>query len=608
MLNKGNLTPRERYLLLIHNDINRSKTGKDILTEADKNALENWKAKNNDEAHEWNRLNEAWKHSGRMELEAEFFYKEAQLAYTAQLPIIMKLLNYPAFHRISKSIEMLENIKKVTISQALEITTKQRAVKLKNGLDFDYAIYQLAFELLSDDDKKRMNELYPDIETDHQYLDQEEIIANLFDGKDTLSQEAKEKLASLVSEHSYNKFAKEYQFFHYFACIPILEVAKYFLTSKGIDIKGPASSKNQEADEQSENTCENVTKAMEEYSKQHGISVENMLREACLHWIDNGLFDEYRPLTISNGINLLKKWIETRTEAKNILMRHIKSGNLELRGRNEKENVQGKLYSKHLYDLELENIRKVVENVGGGITEKSELDEKVAFEKFADPVITGESLYAWKENYKFVRDFKERIDEYEPNLGILYDDDDPEQKKGHLDRELLICNLTNDGKPSFFSIYEMSITIMSGLFNGMNMFEEETIEEKKFLKFEDEPIKNIFVERCQDLIDNYAKLLAFEGILRKLSKIFESDLTYHISDRIKILKTYMEEINRAIRHATNNDEETNQQDKFGLLKRKDKLIFKDFDLIDIDSIKPNIKSVEEHEQKFKKILGSEFHD
>ena len=605
MLNRGNLTPRERYLLLIKNDIQRAKTGKDILTPADKEALENWKAQNNTEAHEWNKLNDTWKHSGRMEIEAEFIYKDAQVVYMAQLPIILKLLNYPAFYRISKSIEMLENIKKVNIGQALEITTKQRAVKLKNGLDFDYAVYQLAFELLNDDEKKRMNELYPDIETDHQYLDQEEIIANLFDGKDTLSQEAKEKLASLISEHSYNKFAKEYQLFHYFACIPILEVAKYFLTSKGIEIKGPPLPKNQEADEQTENTYESVTKAMGEYSKQHGISMEDMLKEACMKWIENGLLDEYRPLAISNGVELLKRWLEKRTEAKNILMMHIKSGNLKLRERDKQESMWSKLYSKQLYDLEIQNIRKVVENVGGEIT-KLELDEKVAFEKFIDPVITGESLYALKEDYKFVQEFKKRIDEYEPNLGILYADDDPEQKKGHLDRELLICSLNKDGKPSFLSLYEMSITIMSGLFDGMNIFEEETIEGKKFLKFEDASFKNAFTERFQDLIDNYAKLLAFEGVIKKLSKIFEADLAHHISDRIKTLRTYMEEINKAICRATNNDEENKPRERHDFLKRKDKLVFKDFDLIDIDSIKPDMKSVEEHEQKFKKILGNEF--
>ena len=603
MLNRGNLTPRERYLLLIQNDIQRAKTGKDILTPADKEALENWKAQNNTEVHEWNRLNDAWKHSGRMEIEAEFIYKDAQVAYMTQLPIILKLLNYPAFHRIKKSIEMLEKIKKVTVSEALDIVAKQKAVKLKNGMDFDYAVYQLAFELLSDDDKKRMNELYPDIETDHQYLDQEEIIANLFDGKNTLDKEAKEKLASLISEHSYNKFAKEYQLFHYFACIPILEVAKYFLTSKGVDIKEPILPKNQEDGEQQENTYETVTKVIEDYSNKHGISIEAMLKEACLRWINDGLFDKYTPLINSSGAELLKEWLEKRIEAKNILMMHIKSGNLKLRERDEQESIRTKLYSKHLYDLELENARKIIENIGGEITGKSELDEKVAFEKFTDPVISGESLYTWKEDYKFVQKFKKRIDEYEPNLGIVYADDDPEQKKDHLDRELLICNLNDDGKPNFFSLYEMSITVISGLFNGMSMFEEKTIDGEKALKFGDESFRNIFTERCQELIDDYAKLLAFEGMIKRLSKIFEVDLTYHISGRIKMLRTYIEEINKAIRQATNNDEENDQQDKFGILKRKDKLVFKDFDLIDIDSIKPDIKSAEEHEQKFKKILG-----
>ncbi|MFA6227430.1 MAG: hypothetical protein WC631_03065 [Candidatus Paceibacterota bacterium] len=603
ILNRGNLTPRERYILLIQNDIHRSKTGKDILTPADKEALENWKAQNNTEANEWNNLNEAWKHSGRVEIEAEFVYKDAQVSYMAQLPFILKLLDYPLFQRMDKSIKMLKDIKRVTINGALEIVAKQKATKLKSGLDFDYAVYQLAFEMLNEDDRKRMNKLYSDIEFDHQYLDQEEIIAVLFDGKDTLDQKAKEKLASLVAEHSYNGFAKEYQLFHYFACIPILEIARYFLTSKGIVVKGPASSKNQEADEQSENICERVTKTMGEYSKQHGISMEDMLKEACLRWIDNGLFDKYRPLAISNDVELLKRWLARRTEAKNLLLGYIKDGVLRLQEESKEENRLTRLCSKNLCDSELKNIRKFMKNVGEEIIEKTEEEERLAFEKFTNPVITGESLYACKKDYKFVRKFKERVEEYEPNLGIVYNDNDPEQVKDHLDRELLICSLNKDGKPTFFSIYEMSVSILSGLANGMNMFEEETIKGKKFLKFESELYKSVFRERCQNLIDGYSKLLAFEGILKKLSKIFEVDLMYHLSDRIKMLRTYLEEINKAICRATNTDAEDSQPDKFDILKRDDKLIFKDFELIDIDSIKPDIKSVEEHEQKFKKILG-----
>ena len=603
MLNRGNLTPSERYILLVQNDVQKVKTGKDILTPADKEALENWKAQNNTEADEWNRLNESWKHSGRMEIEAELIFKDAQVSYMAIFPFILKLLDYPLFYRMNKSIQIMEKVKKVTIKQALEIVAKQKAVKIASGLDFDYVLYLLAFELLDENDKKSMNELYPDIETDHQYLDQEEIIDNLFDGKDILSQEAKEKLASFIAEHAYNKFAKEYQLFHYFACIPLLEIARYFLFGKGITVKGPASPKNQD-DGHLENACEYVTKAMEEYSKQHGQKMEDMLKEACLRWLDNGLLNEYRPLVLSDKADLFKRWLIKRTEAKSLLLEYVKDGVLKLRERGEDENRLAKLCSKHLCDTELKNIRKFMKNIGGEITEKTEGEERLAFEEFAEPVITGESLYTCNKDHKFVQEFKERADEYDPNLGIVYGDDDPEQQNEHLDRELLICSLTKDGRPTFLSPHEMSISIISGILNGMNMLEEETIEGKRVLKFESELLKKLFTDGCKKLIDGYAKLLAFEGIIKRLSKVFETDLADHISGRIIILKTYLEEINKAIRKATNTEETDDDQiDKFGLLKRTNKLIFKDFDLIDLNAIKPDTKEVEEHEQKFKKILG-----
>ena len=231
LLSRGNLTPREKFLLLIHNDIQRTKTGKDSLTAADKEALENWHAKTNEEAHEWNQLNDGWKLSGRMDIEAELHFKDAQVAHLSQLPVLMNLLVYPADRRAAFSVDALKRIKKVTIDEAIEITKKQKEAKLKEGMDFDYAVYELAFELMNPEDRKRMKELYDDIEFDHQYLDQEEIIANLYGGKDEMSDEAKDKLADLLAEKGYNRFAKEYQLFHYFACIPLLEVARHFLKS-----------------------------------------------------------------------------------------------------------------------------------------------------------------------------------------------------------------------------------------------------------------------------------------------------------------------------------------------------------------------------------------
>jgi hypothetical protein len=478
MLHKGNLSARERYILLIQNDVHKAKTGKEVLTEADKDALENWKATNDFEAREWNRLNEGWKHTGRMELEAEFIYKDAQVAYLSQLPIIMKLLYYPGLREMRQSIETLERIKKVTIQEAVEIAAKQKAVKMKEGMDFEYAVYQLAFERLDPEDRKRFNELYADIETDHQYLDQEEIIAHLYNGKTELSDSAKEKLAELIAEKCYNKFAKEYQLFHYFACIPLVEVAKHFLRSKGVEVKGKPLSKNQEADDEDSVTHSDVTYAMEAYATEHNITIPTMLKQGFFIGLEKGILEEYTPLVLSNDVELLNRWLAVKVEARNILQRHIDDGELVIRGRTAQESRKSMLYGKGLYDGELETARRILEDSGIEVTEKGELDEKVAFETFDGNIITGESFYALKADYEFVKKFKGRVDEYDPNLGIVYADDDPEQKGEHLDQELLICGLNNKGEANIFSLYGMSMYKLSILAERNTFFKDE-IEDVK---------------------------------------------------------------------------------------------------------------------------------
>lgn len=602
MLHTGNLTAREKFILLIQNDVQKMKTGKDILSPADKDALENWKAKDNSEAREWNRLNEAWKHTGRMEIEVELIYKDAKVAYLAQLPVILNLLYYPSYRRMGRCIDTLEKMNMVELDEAVRIAAKQREVKLKEGLDFDYAVYQLAFERLNPDDRKRMNELYPDVETDHQYLDQEEIIANLYNGKSEFSQEAKEKLASIVAEQSYNKFAKEYQLFHYFACIPLVEVARYFLKVKGIEVTGKAMAKNQEADDKNIGTCDDVTKAMEKYATENNTTIQVMLKEGCLKWLDDGLEEAYTPLTVSSDADLFNRWLAIKKEANSTLRKHVEVGELQIRNHTDTETIKEKLYSKRLYDSEFAAAKEVMKKVGLDMTEKGELDEKKAFEKFDGAVITGESLYNFKGNYEFVKDFKERTDRYDANLGIVYADDDPEHKGDHLDRELIIGNLNNQGKPNFFSIYNMSLTILSGVFEGKMLFKEFREDGKTFLKFIDPTMEKIFHERREMLIDGHAKLLAFESLLKKLFRTYETDLTGHVSERKEMVKLDIDQFNEAIRVATNTNGHKNNGWS-GIFQSNEVLYFKSDPIIDLDSIKPDAKAISEHEEKLLRILG-----
>jgi len=601
LLARGNLTPREKFLLLIHNDIQRVKTGKDALTAADKEALENWHAQTNEEAREWNQLNDAWKLSGRMDIEAELMFKDAQVAHLSQLPIHMSMLLYPADRRAGFSIDALKRIKKVTIGEAIAITQKQRAVKLAEGLDFDYAAYELAFELLAPEDRKRMNELYPDIEYDHQYLDQEEIIAHLYNGKTVLSDDAKDTLADLVAEQSYNKFAKEYQLFHYFACIPLLEVARYFLKKHGVVIAGRQLPKDQQSEDEDDTTLEDTMKAMQEYAESHATTIKVMLRDACRRWLDEDLLEEYMPLIVSDDAELLARWFATKMKARETLLAHIKAGELALRERSDAETRKEKLWSKGLYDREFAGAKAALEYLHVEPRVKGEIDEKKAFETFDGAVITGESLYAFKGDYAFVNDFKKRTDTYDANLGLVYADNDLDHKGDHLDQELLVCDMLPSGDPGAFSRHGMSVAILSGLLDAQTLFEEYRKDGKLFLKFKNLEFATMFAARRQGLIDYYATLLGFEVVFKKLSSIYDTDMAEHVSQRLTALRDYIADHNKAVRTATNT-EKVSKRTKHGILLDEEERPFEKDLTIDVDAIEPDPKTVAEQEAKLKEIF------
>ena len=61
LLQKGDIKPKERVLLLVANQVSEERDGKSILTEADKHALsEGWTPKDNNEVREYNRIYRDW--------------------------------------------------------------------------------------------------------------------------------------------------------------------------------------------------------------------------------------------------------------------------------------------------------------------------------------------------------------------------------------------------------------------------------------------------------------------------------------------------------------------------------------------------------------------
>jgi len=600
LLQKGNLTPKQRYLLIIQNDVAKARTGKEILTEADIKGLEGWHAQTNEEAREWNKYNEGWKLSGRAGIDAEFIYAETKAEHFRKNIMATELAIYPFYRERLNALQALKKIKVVDINEAIAITKKQREQKLKDGLDFDYAIYELAFESLSDEIRKDILILDQEAEYEPSYLEDEETIADLLNGKEELTKEAKEKYAELVADRSYNKYAKEYQLHGAFASLPIMDLAKKWAKDKGIKPRPKDYERLEKtegrllkevglnADEKTKDKIyaeikkkegiqsfmdeefkeywaleENLKKILEDYARDNKTTIKEIIKATCLKWLDEGLLiNEYSPLfnseekdTYSGDTKhphkeIFKEWLKSKAEARATLQKLIDKGEL----------------------------------------------------KIANAIITGESLYNFKGDFKFIKEFKERVDRYDVNLGLVYADDDPEQKGDNLDRELLIAEKDKDGKPAIVSIFGMSLRKIESV--RPHYFKEVEKNSETYLEFKDEDIEKAFKDTRQSLIDGYAKLLAFSEIFKKLDKIYETDLTsFTITPKIKQVSEFIDLHNEFLDTAL--EDITGFGVGFGL-KYEKPLKTKEDLFINKDRIAPDFNTTEEYGKKFYEILGDEY--
>ncbi len=559
MLGNGNLTPRERFILLIQNDVRHALTGKEVLTPADKVSLEHWRAHTDAEAREWNQLNDGWRYSGRMGLEAELYFTDAQAAHLQTRHIIMEFIRYPIHREIRKLVEGIKSVKKVSAKEAVEIVEKQRTAKLQEGMDFDYATYRLAFERMSKKDRDQLEELYPDVKTDYQYLDEEEVIANLLQGKDTLTEGAKIQLAELIAARSYNMFAKQPQLFRYFACIPLAEVMRHFLQTRGVLVGGKPLAQNQESDDEDEATTEQLLQAAQQYAQEHGTTIEAMLKEGYIHWYDTEGF-EYLPLAVSSHKKLFDRWLKTKANARAQLQGLVDAGVLRVR--------------------------------------TPAAEEKI-IEIYSDCVITGESLYAFDTDMEFVQNFKERVDTYDPNLGLVYADTDPEKTGHNLDQELLICSTNGRGEPDIFSCYGMSLQFLEKMHEHVVFLKEEHKGGKSYIRFKNKEVEKMFRESRDSFIDGYAKLLAHKELLRKLSTIYEADVGFRVDTLLTRLDALIETHNDALRSAQGPVlyKHTRTMDEGKILAEIDKDLF-----INKSAIVPDQSVIEEHTAKLKEIF------
>ena len=610
ILQKGNIKPKDRVLLLVADDVSRERDGKALLTDADRHALsEGWTPKDNNEVKEYNLYNEGRRNIAFGELDAQTTYLNATVGFLRASKYISYILFKNIFTKETKTIKEgianraidsligkydIETIKDTIEGEALkdEITKGKPAIILEGeaneialnnklnkhnealnlvlgylGLELDYTIYLYAFELAGEELQKDLLALYPDAKTERSYLEQEEIIYNLFNGKDKLNQTDKEKLAELIADECFNKYSGEWSFSGYFADIPLLEVLnKWGRDNNAIAKKPEDLTKHLKDGKEYKNVGEeladlfnafrkDLTPKLTAYAKENKQEIKDIITETILKWLNEGLLDEYAPLFKSdkketcNGQDtklthkeLFKKWLDVKAKATETIQGLIDNGELKTAKRTREFKNLFKLINKELdkdrADRTLqENIKKHplynIKNldINAVIVEETGQDEIITETK---TIITGESLYNLKGDFNFVKDLREQAEDFKL-LGALV----------------------------------------------------------------------LFLRECK-FIKDYATLLGFLELYKKISKVFDADLTYKIQGYIKSFNEDLEDLKMEFLMLADDIMEANYKgDRVYYLSESyiEDLLTTPFDPA---SVKPDTDKLKVYFDAFKQLFGDSF--
>ena len=141
LLGNGNLTPRERVTLRVHDEVKESMTGVGSLTDADLYALTNgWTPKGNGEAREYNMYNDGWNMEGHMRIDMQSIAMEAQNHLLRSARLVDS-----AFY--GKKLHPSEIFRKVE-----PVITEEEVLNLlleNTGLEYKQVIHRLTFQNIS---------------------------------------------------------------------------------------------------------------------------------------------------------------------------------------------------------------------------------------------------------------------------------------------------------------------------------------------------------------------------------------------------------------------------------------------------------------------------
>ena len=567
LLQKGNLTPKERIFLRVANQVSKDKTGKAILTEADDYALiDGWTPTTNDEVKEFNRYNQAWKSAIFAETDAQTTYLQAKVKYQSMQGLLHSFMLNPFYSELKRTFGELDKIKRVDAKQAIDIINRQREEKIKDGAGIDGTTRELAFELAGEETQKKLGELYADVDL-YAYLDEIEELIALYDKKDFKT------IAERVAEKGFNSYINKYQLFHNYGGIDITEIARRYARENNLPYeecilsdedkeldelsgreklkeKYPDQYKKFAGDEDRETltadqqgrgelkAIEELAETLEKHAQEKKTTVEELIKTACLKWIGEGLLEkDYIIEPDERG--LIAKWVEVKEKARSTLKDLIDKGTLKT----------GKLDGEE--------------------------------------IITGESLYNNELGYTFIKEFKLYVDEYRPEAGLVKGDGDET-----IDNDLLITD------EKFFSRYKFLLNKASNTLELLSIVREKDEAGEVIVDIENKKLKAFLMDLRDSFVKHYEILLGYEEFFKRLSKAFDMDLSYRVSAWTADLKDLVESFNKTLSDALKTvlPYSTDKKKHFA-----DNELF-----IDTEKIKPSRERAEPAFKELSELLGDDF--
>lgn len=373
ILRRSNITPFERVMALVHNDVHREKTGKGILSESDVYALtKGWYASPS-EVTEYNKYINIARLESSMYMDAQMFLYRAELSL---------LRNQKVLDAFLPRVRMINELTDHSFAKDVPVEESVRFLTQHTHLRYEKALHIYTFHKLPKEIQNDLLFLDEEIASDEKYLGDQVFLYERFGDDNTLSKQNKDLIITNIYSRMYYEGVKKiknstaekdgFLLHPFFADLQIKD-----LFQKLVDDEHIAS--NQKDAE----TEDGLLSLVEEYARNKNMSMERLVKEKLSQWLDEGLFvNEYAPLFMSeqfdtwngntkkNHKGLFVAWHEELQKSKQYLADLFSTKNLE----------------KRTIEKEFLGMQKKIE------------------------ILTGTSLYACKENIDFVTEYKKQIE------------------------------------------------------------------------------------------------------------------------------------------------------------------------------------------------------